>query len=76
MAAVSFSKVTDADLELSASSEVGVTEMDWILPLGVVSIKIIKQDVAVSLPEAEEVSNFLLTGLGGNILDVDGGRHV
>ena len=30
---VSFSKVTVADLELSAPSEVGVTESDVILPL-------------------------------------------
>lgn len=29
----------------------------------------------LNLPEAEEVTDFLLGGLGANALDVDGGRH-
>lgn len=70
LAAVPFSKVTVADLEVS----VGVTLMEVILPLRGVSLgnRGLREG---SLPEAEEVSDLLVVCSGSDVTDVDGGRH-
>jgi hypothetical protein len=71
---VSFSKVTLADLEASAASDSGVTEMLVILPLKGVNMfpEIILDAYS---PEAEEVLDLLLASLVGDPFDVNGGRH-
>jgi hypothetical protein len=70
-AAVSFSKVTVADLVVPSV----VMSMVEILPLGGVSGWMIERRKGSS-PEAEEVLNLLVLGLGANVLDVNCGRHV
>jgi hypothetical protein len=77
LAAVSFSKVTVADFDEPAESDVGVTEILLILPLQI----IVSQNFEVrwgliNIPKAEKVLDFLLRGLRANVLNVHGGRHV
>jgi hypothetical protein len=89
LAAVSFSKVTVADWVLAFSLVSGVTEREEILPLrgrerllaashqrwfyDVVRTSL--EDGKKDVPEAEEVTDFLLGGLASDVLDVDGGGH-
>lgn len=70
---VSFSNVTVALWALFSSLEAGVTEREVIFPLLLVSCPERRTWSRQDIPEAKEVSHFLLARLGSYVLDL--GAH-